>query len=204
MFVQCCLSREIPCCNWINRMHLPAIRNLHEENKNLSFDHQSLKIIVLVKNALQYLIMFGVWYWQWMIVLNICYKQWKIHVLIVWFLFFPYSTLLHHSLLRLPVDPLRLLLLWRTGWRQREQMLGKNAPFIFHSQLWKLRCSAEDFPCQGLTLAEQLWLTNILCILLGILHCTFPTIIRQLLFLKSPFYGQGEPVIVVMWANWYF
>lgn len=45
------------------------------------------------------------------------------------FVFF--STLLHHTLLRLPVDSFRLLLLWRKRWWQHKQVLGRNTCFIW-------------------------------------------------------------------------
>lgn len=48
------------------------------------------------------------------------------------FLLFPNSSLLHHTNLCLPVDPLCLLLLWRKGWQQCEQMLSKWLSFATH------------------------------------------------------------------------
>lgn len=68
--------------------------------------------------------------------------------LILGFLFFfcLHSSLLHHPLLCLSMDPLCLFLLWRKGWRQLEQMLGKNAPFFFYTRLCSLLwCSSEKF-----------------------------------------------------------
>lgn len=66
-----------------------------------------------------------------------------------------YSTLLHHPLLCLPMDPLCLFLLWRKGWWQREQMLGKNAPLFFCTQLHAiLECDNEEYEFHSNDLGE--------------------------------------------------
>lgn len=66
-------------------------------------------------------------------IIQFCHYLAKISLTNFWIsilLLCPYSTLLHHTVLRLPMDPFCLFLLWRKGWRQRKQVLGKNAPFL--------------------------------------------------------------------------
>jgi len=57
-----------------------------------------------------------------------------------------HSSLLHHTILCLPVDPLCLLLLRRKGRQQHEQVLGKNKHFFCNTRQCSLHgCAAVEF-----------------------------------------------------------
>lgn len=118
LYIGFSLSREIRHhFKWMNRVHPTLKSNLHEGNNVDWHCFRNTENIMVGKGSFR------------------CHK--KILPLISFsnsytsfLLLFPCSSLLHHTNLCLPMDPLCVFLLRRKGRQQCEQVLGKNASFF--------------------------------------------------------------------------